>query len=91
MPAHPQPGEPYRQEYKKGEAEDMGQVLGVNETVNVPAGIFKSCVKTKDWSAIGIGNVEHKYYSKEAGNVVLETEGNDDKRVELIEVTKTKK
>lgn len=37
------------------------------------------------------GNIEHKYYSKEAGNVVLETEHNDKKRVELVEVTTTEK
>jgi hypothetical protein len=89
MQAHPQPGDPYRQEYLKGEAEDMGQVLSVKETVKVPAGEYQNCVKTKDWSAIETGNIEHKYYSKEVGNVVLETEGNDKKRVELVEVTKT--
>jgi hypothetical protein len=77
MHAHPQPGDPYRQEYMKGEAEDMGQVLSVKETVKVPAGDYQNCVKTKDWSAIETGNIEHKFYSKEVGNVVLETEGND--------------
>ena len=87
MQADPKPGEPYRQEYLKGEAEDMGQVLGVNERVKVPAGEFKDCVKTKDWSAIEKDSVEHKYYSKEVGNVVLETEDGDTKRSELIEVT----
>lgn len=89
MPAHPQPGDPYRQEYKKGEAEDMGQVLSVEETVNVPAGTYRNCVRTKDWSALEAGNIEHKYYSKDVGNAVLETEGNDKKRVELVEVTKS--
>ena len=87
MQANPQPGEPYRQEYRKGEAEDMGQVMSVNETVKVPAGSFTDCVKTKDWSALQSGGVEHKYYSKEIGNVVLETEHGDRKRVELTEVT----
>lgn len=33
----------------------------------------------------------NKYYSKEVGNVVLETEDNDKKRMELFEVTKSKK
>ncbi len=89
MQANPHPGEPYRQEYLKGKAEDMGQVLSVSETVKVPWGSFKNCVKTKDWSAIETGNVEHKYYSKEAGNVVLETEHGDKKRVELVNVTTT--
>lgn len=89
MQANPQPGEPYRQEYKKGEAEDMGQVVSVNETVKVPAGSFENCVKTRDWSPIESGGVEHKYYSKAVGNVVLETEHGDKKRVELVDVTTT--
>lgn len=91
MQAHPQPGAPYRQEYLKGEAEDMGQVLSVQEIVKVPAGTYQNCIMTKDWSAIEAGNIEHKYYSKEVGNVVLETEGNDKKRVELVEVTTSMK
>lgn len=86
MPADPQPGEPYRQEYRKGEAEDMGQVLSLDATVNVPYGSFKKCLRTKDWSAIESGSVEHKYYSKEVGNVVLETEDGDRRRVELTDV-----
>lgn len=89
MQANPQPGEPYRQEYRKGEAEDLGQVLSVQEKVTVPAGSYNNCVKTKDWSAIESGSVEHKYYAKEVGYVVLETEHNDKKRVELVDVTKT--
>jgi len=91
MPANPQPGAPYRQEYLKGEAEDMGQVLSAKESVRVPSGSYHDCVRTKDWSAIETDSVEHKYYSKEVGNVVLETEHNDQKRVELIEVTMANK
>lgn len=91
MQSNPQPGEPYRQEYLKGEAEDMGQVQEVSQTVKVPYGSFKNCIKTKDWSAIEAGSVEHKYYSKEVGNVVLETEHDDKKRVELVSVTTTAK
>ncbi len=93
MDSTPPPASPtrhlaYRQEYLKAKAEDMGQVLSTGETVTVPYGSFTSCVKTKDWSAIERGSVEHKYYSKEVGNVVLETEGGDKTRVELIEVTR---
>jgi len=86
MQSNPHPGEPYRQEYRKGEAEDMAQVLSLDATVTVPYGSFKQCLKTKDWSAIEKGSVEYKYYAKEVGNVVLETEGGERKRVELIGV-----
>jgi hypothetical protein len=87
MQARPRPGTTYRQEYSKGHAEDMAQILSLDETVQVPYGSFKHCLKTKDWSPIERGSVEHKYYSREVGNVVLETENNDEKRVELVEVT----
>lgn len=88
MQSDPHPGQPYRQEYRKGKAEDMGQVLSLDAAVTVPYGSFKQCLKTKDWSALESGSVEHKYYSKEVGNVVLETEAGDQKRVELTEVTR---
>lgn len=91
MQANPEPGKPYRQEYLKGQAEDMGQVVSVKENVEVPAGTYRNCVKTKDWSAIERGSIEHKYYARDVGNVVLEMEGHDQKRVELVEVTRPKK
>lgn len=88
MPADPKPGDPYRQEYKKGEAEDMGQVLSASETVEAPTGTYRNCVQTKDWSPLEPGTIEHKYYSKEVGNCVLETEGRGGKkRVELVAIT----
>jgi hypothetical protein len=72
MPAHPAPGEPYRQEYSPNNAEDMGQVVAVNETITVPAGTFKDCVKTKDWSMLEPGN-EYKWYAKGVGVVQAKT------------------
>ena len=35
LPAEPQVGQKYRQEYLKGEAEDNGEVLGTNQLVEV--------------------------------------------------------
>ncbi len=87
MPANPQPGAPYRQEYLKGEAEDMAQIVSLSESVKVPAGSYKNCLKTKDWSAIEPNSVEHKIYARETGCVVLELEHGDRKRVELISIT----
>jgi hypothetical protein len=72
MPGHPKPGEPYRQEYGRGIAEDMGQVVATDETVTAPAGTFKDCVKTKDWSLLESGH-EFKWYAKGVG-VVKETD-----------------
>ena len=68
MPANPKPGEPYRQEYGPGVAEDMGQVVATGESVTVPAGTFTGCVKTKDWSLLESGS-ENKWYAKGVGVV----------------------
>ena len=68
MPANPKPGEPYRQEYSPNNAEDMGQVASVDETITVPAGTYKNCVTTKDWSLLEPGS-ENKWYAKGVGVV----------------------
>lgn len=82
FPGKPEIEKPYRQEFYKGEAEDMAKVISVNETVTVPAGTFSDCIKTEDWNPLVPGPVAHKYYCREVGGVALETE--DDERVELI-------
>jgi hypothetical protein len=76
MPAHPQPGEPYRQEYGLGVAEDMGQIVAVGESVTVPAGTFTGCVKTLDWSLLESGS-ENKWYAKGVGVVKEVSTGGD--------------
>lgn len=68
MPARPTPGEPYRQEYLAGIAEDMGQVAVLGESVTVPAGTFTDTVKTTDWSMLEAGN-EYKWYARGVGVV----------------------
>jgi hypothetical protein len=48
MPADPQVGMTYRQEYYEGEAEDGGEILGLDERVEVPFGPFDGVLLTKD-------------------------------------------
>lgn len=86
MKGHPQVGDAYRQEFLKGEAEDMGEVLGLSEAVNIGLGNYKNCVKIKDWNPLEPHIVEHKFYSQEAGNLVLEMKATGKPgKVELIE------
>lgn len=69
MPAQPKLGTPpYRQEYLVDEAEDMAQVVGLNETVTVPLGTFKNCVKTKEWTKLDAGEA-HKWNCRGIGFV----------------------
>jgi hypothetical protein len=84
MLADPLSGVTYRQEYKAGEAEDMGTVMTPGETVTVPAGDFTSCIRTKDWSPLEPNDVSYKYYAPGVG-LVLETLLDGSERVELTQ------
>ncbi len=55
MPGHPKVGERYRQEYLADVAEDIGQIAALNETVTVPLGTCKECVRTREWSMLESG------------------------------------
>ncbi len=72
MYGQPKPGEPYRQEYLHGEAEDMGQVISLGQEVTVPFGHFTDCVRTKEWSLLESGS-EAKWYCKGVGVVRTES------------------
>ena len=69
MFAEPIPGVWNRQEYYKGEAEDVGQVLSLTETVTVPHGTYNNCLQTAEWNLLEPGIVEHKYYAPDIGMI----------------------
>ncbi len=83
MLAHPLSGLTYRQEYKAGDAEDMGTVMALDESVTVPAGNFSNCIRTKDWSPLEPGDVSYKYYAPGVG-LVLEMLLDGSERDELV-------
>jgi len=85
MLANPQPGASYRQEYYEDLAEDMAKVLRLNASVSVPYGDFEDCLKTKEWTPLEPGAIEHKYYARGVGLILVE-ELKDNKRVELIDI-----
>jgi membrane-associated phospholipid phosphatase len=70
MPAEPEVGQAYRQEYYAGEAEDRGEILTVDDTAQVPFGSFDGVVKTKDTTPLEPKVLEHKYYAKGIGPVL---------------------
>lgn len=77
-------GDIYRQEYYKGQAEDMAEVLSLGESVIVPLGNFSDCLKTRDYTPLEPSVNEYKYYCPEVGGLVLEVDAEDNERVELI-------
>ena len=71
MLAAPRVGDSYRQEFFEGEAEDQAKILRVDAPVSIGIGDFAGCLKTKEWSALEHGAVEHKYYCPEGGGLML--------------------
>lgn len=82
MLAEPAVGDVYRQEYLRGEAEDIGEIVSLAESVSVPAGSWSNCLQTRDRSAIDPDADEYKYYCPGVGLVLEEEEGT---RVELTD------
>jgi len=85
MLAEPIPGTSYRQEYYEGNAEDMGKVLRLNARVAVEYGDFDDCLKTKEWTSLDPGVIEHKYYAPGVGLVLVKELKGTTVRVELID------
>jgi hypothetical protein len=81
--------EAYRQEYYAGKAEDMGQVLSVNESLTVPFGSFDQVVKTLDFSNIETAK-EQKFYAPGVG-LIKEMDVNSSEEVVLIKFTQPDK
>ncbi len=76
MPAEVKPGQPYRQAYYAGWAEDMAQIVALGETVTVPAGTFANCLRTKEWSLLESGG-EKRWYAPGIGFVRSEAIGGE--------------
>jgi hypothetical protein len=84
MLADPQVGDAYRQEYWKGEAEDLGEVIELGATRSVPAGDFTDVLVTKDWNPLEPEVVEQKSYAPGVGLIFEEKVEGDEETVELV-------
>jgi hypothetical protein len=85
MWADPQPGEPYRQEYYPGEAEDMAQVLEGGLQLSTEAGSFSGALLTKEWTPLEPGVTEQKYYAPGVGLIREEVIEGGSGTIDLIE------
>ena len=68
MPGNPEVGMKYYQELAPGVAMDRAEVISIAETVKVPAGEFKNCLKTEESSKIETPK-EYKIYAPGIGLV----------------------
>ena len=87
IPADPQPGLAYRQEYYAGEAEDKAKVLSVDEQAEVPFGHFADMVLTKDVVPLEPRVLEYKLYARGVGPVLVLDVSGAAGREELVSFT----
>ena len=87
MPGSPADGMAYRQEYYKGEAEDNGEVLSIEEMADVPAGHYEDVLLTKDTIALEPDVLEYKLYAPGVGPVLVFGVSGGGGREELLSMT----
>ncbi|HEY5914381.1 MAG TPA: hypothetical protein VJA21_27645 [Verrucomicrobiae bacterium] len=72
MPGHPKRGDRFRAEDVPKITTEDDEVISLSETVTVPAGAYKNCLKIKE--VMSDGAIDHKFYAKELGCVKETTE-----------------
>jgi hypothetical protein len=84
LPAQPDVGVTYRQEYYKGEAEDAAKVLSIDERAAVPYGAYTRVLMTKDYTPLKPALLEHKFYARGVGPVLVVAVAGGTDREELV-------
>jgi hypothetical protein len=84
MPANPEEGMAFRQEYYEGEAEDEGEIIRLDTQAEVPAGHYEGTLMTQDTNPLEPKVLEFKFYARGVGPVLaLAVSGGSD-REELL-------
>jgi hypothetical protein len=71
LPGEPEVGMTYRQEHYEGEAEDAAEILSLDEWVEVPFGRYRNVLMTKDYTPLEPDILEHKFYARGVGPVLV--------------------
>ncbi len=87
MPANPEAGMTYRQEYYEGEAEDEGKVLSLDEMAQVPTGFYPETLMTRDTNPLEPKVSEHKFFAEGVGLVLAIKHSGGEGREELVSFT----
>ena len=88
MPAEPEVGQTYRQEYYRGKAEDEGAVVSLDAQAEVPAGHFDPALMTQDTNPLEPKVYELKFYAKDVGPALAVSVSGGSDREELLGYTK---
>lgn len=69
MQAHPQVGRYFRQEWYRGQAEDVFRMVQRSTEVTVPFGAFRNALRTEEKTALEPEVLDNKYYVQGIGEV----------------------
>jgi hypothetical protein len=84
MPARPEPGRTYRQEYYKGEAEDQGTIVSLDQQAEAPAGHYMPVLMTNDTNPLEPKVNEFKFFARGVGPVLAVSVSGGSDREELL-------
>ncbi len=86
MPARPKRGMRYRQEYRRGEAEDRARIFSLTEQAEVPFGHFAKgrVLMTRDVNPLEPKILEYKFYARGVGPVLAVSVSGSSDREELV-------
>ena len=87
MPADPEPGDAYRQEYRRGVAEDMAEVLRVEPEHTIGLGTHHDVLVTAEWNPLEPEVVENKWYAPGIGKASGTHETGPPGTIELVAFT----
>ncbi len=81
-------GETLRQEYRIGEAEDIGETVSITASESTSSGFDceGACLQNLEYTPIEPGEQENKYYKPGTG-LILETKPDSEERLELQDFT----
>jgi hypothetical protein len=85
MPANPQAGMKYREEYYFNHAEDQAEITARGLSVTIPFGTYNNCISTKNYTDLEPGVIENKFYAPGIG-LIKEINVNDNEEVRLIAI-----
>jgi hypothetical protein len=88
MPAHPRPGDAYRQEFFAGHALDRARVVRLDGRLRVPFGAFDRLLVTSERSPLDRGQVERKWYAAGVGEIAERVVKGPNEHFELVSATR---
>jgi hypothetical protein len=86
MPPAPAVGQSFRQEYLKGQAEDHFAVAALGVPVKVPGARSSDAMRTREWTPLEPGVIDHKLYVRGIGTALEQTVKGGDERNTLVSV-----